>query len=201
MFLRMKRSEQFAHSAFSLFSQAIKEARIPLQLGMAAEVRLDPVIMSMAESGTLPLLGNDGLFDILLLEFPHENIPLGSDKIVDWLLERHIKPMIAHPERNRSVLGDIEKITPFVKAGCLLQITSGSLTGVFGDGPMIRAKELLQRGWVSIIASDAHNRQTRPPEIEPGRAIAEEIVGESASWCMVRDKPLTIAAQQFSDLS
>jgi len=165
---------------------------------MAAEVRLDTIIMQMVETTSLPILGQYDGFDIFLLEFPHEHIPPGSEELVRWLLKRNIKPMIAHPERNRSVMSNIERITPFVKAGCLLQITSGSLTGTFGMGAADVGKELLKRDWVSIIASDAHNKQKRPPEIEPGRLIAEEIVGKEESWEMVDTRPLKIAQQHFS---
>ena len=165
---------------------------------MAAEVRLDPVIMEMTESETLPLLGAYEDYRILLLEFPHESILPGSDEMVHWLMKRKIRPMIAHPERNRSVMADIKKIIPFLNAGCLLQITSGSLTGVFGRGPQQVAKTMLERGWVNIIASDAHNRQTRPPEIELGRAEAEKIVGEEESWVLVKERPLQIAEQHFT---
>lgn len=47
-------------------------------------------------------------------------------------------------------------------------------------------------GWVSVLASDAHNLEHRPPELEPGRVAAAAIVGEVESWKMVRGTPLSI---------
>ncbi len=185
-------------TAFTNFNEAVVEAGIPLQLGMAAEVRLDPVIKAMVDSNTLPFLGKLDGFQLLLLEFPHGNIPTGSIEMIQWLIKQKIKPVIAHPERNRAVIRDFEKIVPFIEAGCLLQITAGSLVGVFGNEPKKSAERLLERGWVSVIASDAHNRQTRTPDIEPGRVEAAKIVGEAESWVMVKDRPLEITEEHFA---
>jgi protein-tyrosine phosphatase len=184
-------------AAFSAFSRLIKQKNIPLQVGFAAEVRIDPVIKKMVETNSVPFLGEVDGFNIILLEFPHETLPPGSIEMVEWLLKRNIRPMIAHPERNQAVIRKIGNIEPFVKTGCLLQITSGSLSGVFGNGPVKTAKKLLKNGWVNVIASDAHNKLKRKPEIEPGRKIAEKIVGEKESWAMVRERPRLYTKNKF----
>ena len=107
--------------------------------------------------------------------------------------------MIAHPERNQAIVRKPGIIEPFVKSGCLLQITAGSLCGIFGSEPKKTAKKLLKKGWVNVIASDAHNNQKRKPEIEPGRKVAEKIVGETESWAMVRDRPQAYTRNKFGD--
>jgi hypothetical protein len=53
---------------------------------------------------------------------------------------------------------------------------------------------LLERGWVTALASDAHPMPARMPELEGGRAAAEEIVGEAESWRLVRERPAAITA-------
>ena len=185
-------------AAFSAYSRSLQAENIPLRLGMAAEIRLDPVIIDMVERNTLPFLGEYEGYKLLLLEFPHGHIPPESNEMVQWLIKRNIKPLIAHPERNRAVIDKPRIIEPFIKAGCLLQITSGSLTGVFGAGPKKTAEKLLKLGWVSVMASDAHNMQTRPPEIESGRILVEKIVGKVESWAMVRERPMKFASQHFN---
>jgi len=106
--------------------------------------------------------------------------------------------MIAHPERNGDVLQKLDKITPFVKAGCLLQLTAASLTGLFGDEEKKRGVQMLKKGWVTILASDAHNLRARLPELEPGRLIAESYLGKEESWNLVKDRPAEISAIHFS---
>jgi len=183
--------------AYHAFKTELDEAEIPLILGMAAEVRLDPVILDLVKQDNIPYLGEYQGDKLILLEFPHSSIPPGSEELVKWLLNEGIRPVIAHPERNKDIQRRLSKINPFLEAGCLLQITAGSLTGVFGDSSRKRAIQLLKNGVVSIIASDAHNLHSRVPDIEPGRQVAAEIVGEKESWAMVRDRPAEIAAMHF----
>ena len=136
----------------------------------------------------------------MLLEFPHSHIPTGSDRMVAWLLAHDVRPMIAHPERNKEVIRKFEKILPFVELGCLLQVTAGSVAGRFGPLALQRATELLEHGFVHVLASDAHNLDVRYPELETGRAAAERIVGSAASWRLVRDTPHEISRSRFADI-
>ena len=165
---------------------------IRLSVGLGGEVRLGSEIIDMVAQQRVPFLGERGGYKIMLLEFPHGDIPLGSEKLVAWLLKNRIRPMIAHPERNTRVMEDVNKLTPFVILGCLLQVTAGSLVGQFGNRAQTIAVDLLRRGWVTVIASDAHNLEHRPPELEPGRAAAAQIVGETEAWKLVREVPLSI---------
>jgi protein-tyrosine phosphatase len=87
---------------------------------------------------------------------------------------------------------DLLKIMPYVSRGCLLQITAASIANRFGDLAFIRAKEMLEQDWVHIIATDAHNRQHRPPDLAAGRYAAEKIVGEEQARRLVVDNPKEI---------
>ncbi len=186
-------------AAFTQFQQALQEHHIPLQVGMAAEVRISPEILMMVEQNLIPFLGSLDGYRIMLLEMPYNHIPLGCDKMVRWLLDRKIRPMIAHPERNGDIVRNFEKIYPFIELGCLLQVTASSVAGFFGSKLQLRAQQLLEREWVTVIASDAHNQEHRPPDMESGRIAAAQIVGERAAWAMVHDTPARITQEQFSD--
>jgi len=184
-------------TAYHAFKQVLVENEIDLNIGMAAEVRLGPEIFILFEEQRLPYLGEFEGKKVLLLEFPHDHIPHGSDKMVKWLFDHNIIPMIAHPERNRDILVKISKLKPFVEAGCLLQLTASSLVGNFGPETEKCARTMLKKGWVTILASDAHNLHKRLPEIEPGRAVVEEMLGKEKSWKMVNDIPWEIASNHF----
>ena len=175
------------------FRKALAANRIPLEIGYAAEVRIGPEIVALAEAHVLPFLGTVDGYRIALIEFSDSHILPGSDKLAAWLLGRKIRPLIAHPERNKDVMRDVDLIAPFVQMGCWLQLTAGSLTGGFGPRCQERSHQLLERGWVSCIASDAHNA-TRLPELEPARAAAEDVVGAEESWRLVRERPGAISA-------
>lgn len=170
---------------------------VALELAVAGEVRADPEIMVWRASGELPLLGRYEGMDVVLLEFPHGQLPLGSERLVAWLVKQGVRPMVAHPERNKDVIRDLARIGPLLAEGALLQVTADAVAGGFGPLAQQRAREMLERGWVTILASDAHNLQHRPPVLERGRAAAAEIVGETESWRLVRDTPRAISAMHF----
>lgn len=179
------------------FRTELKRRNIPLELGIGGEVRLGEDIIPMVMEERIPYLGERDGYRIMLLELPHSHIPVGSDKFVGWLLKQKIRPMIAHPERNKGVHHDIDKITPFVSMGCWLQVTAGAVAGNFGEPSRKRAVQLLERGWVTVLASDAHSLEHRPPELEPGRRAAAAVIGEEESWKLVRDTPLSIVDGVF----
>jgi len=178
--------------AVDTYRAALAEARIPLMVGFAAEVRLEYDVMPLIEAGRVPFLGTLDGYQVMLLEFPHSHVPVGADKFVAWLLARKIRPLIAHPERNKDLMRDPARIEPFVQVGCMLQLTADSVAGGFGELCALRSREYLARGWVSVLASDAHDTLNRPPRIAPGRNIAAKIVGEEAAMRMVHGTPMRI---------
>lgn len=177
---------------FEAFRAALEEAEIPLRIGMAAEVRLDLEVLPMLDRDEIPYIGEMGGDRVLLLEFPHTGIPVGSARFVERLLGRGIRPIIAHPERNRDVLHNVQKIAPFVEMGCPLQLTSGSLTGTFGRGVRRRARELLEYDGLKVLATDAHNLKLRPPVLSTGVAAAAHIIGQQAAHDLVYRNPALI---------
>lgn len=179
------------------FRQALADASIELQLGLAAEVRIGFEILSWLQAGEIPFLGKYSGRDVMLLELPHDQIPVGAEKLTARLIADGIQPLIAHPERNKHVIRNLDAIRPFVEMGCLLQVTSGSVIGAFGPPAQQRAHELLEMGCVHILATDAHNINWRPPNLAEGREAAAMIVGEEESWAMVRDRPWQLARGHF----
>jgi len=198
--LHLARYENFADeisSARDEFQAKLDEQGVKLTLGYAAEVRICPEMMFWIEQKKIPFLGNYEGYDILLLELPHNQVPPGCDNLVRWLIDRNIRPMVAHPERNKEIMANHSRIMPLVNAGCLVQLTAGAVAGKFGSASQETAKYILEQGMATILASDAHNLKHRPPELEHGRQQVEQWLGEAKSWEMVLDKPMEIARAQF----
>ena len=197
---RWENTRLSVHKACIDLQQALDKHEIPLQLGFAAEVRLTDCIPDQIARDEIPFLGELDGYKVMLLEFPHGHIIPGSQKLVAWLMNHGIRPMIAHPERNKFVLRDLNAIRPFVEQGCLLQVTAGSVAGQFGEPARERAIELLARGWVTILATDAHSVEWRPPNLSEGRIAASTVVGEEESWELVKHRPWKIAQCKFANV-
>lgn len=180
------------------FQAELDQRGIALRIRAAAEVRLDHDVLSWVADGEVPFLGTWQGEKVMLLELPHSHVPVGADKLVEWLLKQGIRPMIAHPERNKDIMRSVDKLLPFVRLGCLFQVTAGAVAGNFGESARLRAVDLLGRGWVTILASDAHNLEARPPELEPGRLAAARVVGDAESWNLVRHRPALIAGVELN---
>ena len=191
---------QSIQSTCEAFQRQLEQHAIPLTLGWAAEVRLSDDLPILLESDCLPFLGEWGGDRVLLLELPHSHIPPGIERLIPWMLSKGVRPMIAHPERNRAILRSFAAVLPLVRQGCLIQVTAGAVAGRFGAGAATRARELLQEGMVTILATDAHHPERRPPLLSEGRRAAEAIVGESRAWDLVLYYPGLIAAGQFSHI-
>jgi len=185
-------------SSYAMFKSKLIENNLSLEIGMAAEVRIAPEIIPMLKRYQIPFLGELAGYKVLLLELPHSHIPPGSDKLVRLLLDQGIRPMIAHPERNKDVMHNLNCILPFVKMGCLLQVTASSVSGYFGKVCQKRANEMLSQNWVSVLASDAHNKRHRPPELLSGYQAAARIIGADAAKNLVYSTPLSIVKKHFT---
>lgn len=185
-------------AAFDSFSALLRERHIPLKIAMAAEVRICPEILTMIPAGLIPFIGEMDGNKVILLEFPHSHLLPGTGNMVKWLLDRDIVPLIAHPERNKEIMQRPEKLRPYIEMGCLVQVTAGSVAGRFGEQVQAAARLMLERGWVSVLATDAHNLKGRPPELREGMRAAAEIVGAGEAIKLVQSAALAICGSRFA---
>lgn len=183
------------------FRVAMREQEIPLQIGFAAEVRITDLIFEQLENDHLPFLGSHDGKNLLLLEFPHNQLIPGAGKLIQWLKESHIQPVIAHPERNREVMRNPKSMRFLFDAGCYIQVTAGSLVGKFGEAAQRVAEQLLKEDKITVVASDAHNSKNRPPILSEARQRISELVGSNKARQLLWDTPVQLVGKQFADLA
>lgn len=179
---------------YSQFRAALAEADLSLRISLAGEVRLSAEVLPLLADEELPFLGRWEGKQVMLLELPHSHVPPGSDKLVSWLQARDILPMIAHPERNKGIMERLDRIKPFVEQGCLFQLTAMSVTGDFGEQAYIRAHEMLEQGWATVVASDAHNLAHRPPCLSAAYHKITATYGEALARQLFTSHPAKIVS-------
>lgn len=128
----------------------------------------------------------------LLLEFPHNYLPADSTLIIAKLLENGITPIIAHPERNKSIFHDPFKLAPLIAAGAQSQVTAESLTGELGAGFRNCAEYLLRRNMVHYLATDSHSPAFRKPILSKAVKHAAKIIGKEQAMKLVHDHPAVV---------
>jgi protein-tyrosine phosphatase len=186
---RYENTKQTLLAPFNKLQDIIKKEHIDLTVDIAGEVRLCAEVLSLYASDNLPFLGEYNNKRVMLLELPHEGIPPGSDKLVDWLMNRDILPMIAHPERNKAIMSDITKVQPFIQRGCLFQLTAMSVAGKFGEKAYEIAHQFLTSNWATVIASDAHNINRRPPVLSEAYEVVNQQYGHELAEELFVDTP------------
>lgn len=95
----------------------------------------------------------------LLFEFPFNAVPIYAQEAVYRLQLENITPVIAHPERCKNFLYNMETFKGFIKAGCLVQLDAASVIGIYGRAVREFAKRLIKMDMVDFVASDAHNTE------------------------------------------
>lgn len=183
--------------ALARLTQAATQAGIEVKLAAAAEVRIGGEIVPLIERGQLPFIGRYQGKNVLLLELPHSHIPPGTDKLLAWLSRRHIVVMLAHPERNRDLLAQPDKIQRFIQAGCLFQLTASALTGDMGTAVKLLAQQWLRQDLYHIIASDTHSVKRRPPKLKQAYQFVKDSLGEEKAQRLCLTQPAIMAAPVF----
>jgi protein-tyrosine phosphatase len=128
--------------------------------------------------------------DYLLVEFNEFSIPPAMDQTLHELQLAGLHPVITHPERNGILRTHPERLEQWIRHGSFVQVTAGSLVGVFGAGAQQDAWTWLARGLVHFISSDAHNTARRPLKLKFAYdAVAARMGREVARYYFV-DNPL-----------
>lgn len=176
-------------AASEAFRRQLADAQVPLSVSFAGEVRLMPEVLDLLARDELPFLGcSDGRRN-LLLELPDGQIPLGAERFMHHLLRAGVRPVIAHPERNKVVMDQPQRMQPFVDAGCLLQLTAGSLLGHFGARAQGVSRLLLDAGQVAVLASDSHDPLRRVPQLRAARGWLRHHLGDAVAFELLAAGP------------
>ena len=172
-------------SAAAEFRERLSGEGIELEILVGGDYHLTPELLDDMDG--ILTLGENGRY--FLLEFPEMVIPPHSLNILKVFLDRGLTTVITHPERNHHLIRQQKQPREMIEMGCVVQITAGSLTGLFGEEVRRASADFLEHGLGHILASDAHWETERPPVLSEGLEAAAGIVGGEAALSMVRDNP------------
>jgi protein-tyrosine phosphatase len=123
------------------------------RVGLASEHFFDDVIFERLVSGAgLPYPGGKAA----LIEFAVGRFPARAQHRLHDLMQRKIKPVLAHPERYEPVWKDIHILEPLLDVGAVLLLDVAALAGKYGRAPRKAAEALLDAGFYYAACSDAH---------------------------------------------
>lgn len=173
----------------AILEQALHEAGIALQLVGGNDIHAVRGLSAALSSGRVLTLNGSRY---LLLEPPHDVLlPRLSDLTFDLLSAGYV-PILTHPERLLWIDQHYEVIEGLAHQGVLMQLTAGSLSGVFGRRAKYWAERMLSERIVDVVASDAHDCERRPPILSRARDAIARRVGEDYAYTLVALNPLRV---------
>ncbi len=126
----------------------------------------------------------------LLVEFNDFAIPPNMDGALHDLQLLGLSPVITHPERNRLIRSQPERLKGWLRQGCYVQITAQSFLGGFGETARKCAEEWLDQEMVHFVASDAHSVTRRPLKLSEAYRTVAARRDETLAQALFQDNPL-----------
>lgn len=172
-----------------ILNQRLKEEKIDIELRLGNEIFINEnTIDNITNHSALKL--NESKY--VLVEFPMINELKCSDKIIDKLILKGFKVIIAHPERYKYVQQNSDYLIPYLEKGVIFQSNFGSIMGMYGDDARLCMNDLLKRNMIQILATDSHKANSVYYKIDKyiekiGEKISKEYLEE-----LVLTNPLKI---------
>ncbi len=159
-----------------------------LTIATGCDFHLNPENIQSVRNDPAPFCINQK--DYLLVEFNEFSIPPSMDQTLHELHLQGLRPIVTHPERNGILRTQPERLRDWVHQGCFVQVTAGSLSGVFGPAAKERAWTWIEQGLVHFVSSDAHNTARRPLKLKFAYEAITELHGEEKARALLIDNPL-----------
>jgi protein-tyrosine phosphatase len=175
----------------SELQRALDATGTPLTVLPGGDVRIEDDLAARLAAGDALTLADRGRH--VLLELPHE-LYLPLDGVLESLRRRGIVGILSHPERNAGLLAQPQIIASLVDAGCLMQVTAGSLVGAFGPPSQQLTEWMLGQGLVHFLATDAHGVRSRRPLLRRAYQRAAELTDEATATDLCCHWPVRVAA-------
>jgi protein-tyrosine phosphatase len=125
----------------------------------------------------------------LLVEFADLTIPTSMNDAFYEMMVAGLLPVITHPERNLTIQRHPERMKQWLREGCLVQVTAASLTGRFGRTAQSLAMQFLEYEWVHFLATDAHNLESRRPNLREAYDVVAKRFGKEKAERLCVDNP------------
>ncbi len=146
-------------SYVQVLNNEIKQAQIPISILPGQETRINGEMVEDYEKGELLTLNDTERY--LFVELPSNDVPRYTKQLLFDLRLKGITPIIVHPERNRAIIENPNRLYRLVRDGVLTQVTASSITGGFGKKIKNFTLELIEHSLTHFVASDAHNLSSR----------------------------------------
>ncbi len=155
--------------SWARWRKQLEREGLKLKIVQGAEVYFTTDLLAILKANRDLLTINNGSY--FLLEFPADYVYAHTKEFIFKAQTEDLIPVISHAERNQEIQRSPAVLRELVKAGALCQVNAGSFRGDFGHEARRCAYDLLQDNLVHVVASDAHDLESRRPGLSYVRAL------------------------------
>lgn len=175
--------------AISVLQGQLQRNGIALTVMPGGDVRVDERICQLLRADRILTLADGGRY--ILLELPHE-IFINIEPLLGELASMGLQAILSHPERHPVLSRQPDLLRDWLANGVHLQVTAGSLLGEFGPSVQRAAWHFMASGWVSFVATDAHDLHGRRPLMTAAFEHISARLGAAAARLVCIENPLRI---------
>jgi protein-tyrosine phosphatase len=165
-------------AAIKLLQDEVRAKRIPVAIFPGSEVMVHPTVINSVDQLEYLTIADTGKF--MLIELPH-GVFIDLRDIIANLIQRNIRPILAHPEQSQDLLFSEQMAEDLVRMGCLFQLSTGNVMMPMDRRAGNAIKNWVQRGMVHVIGSDGHSPTRRPPLLAQAAQIISTWVSPLAA--------------------
>ena len=177
---------------------ARSEARLPIKLLLSREYHYDALLCARLESREIIPIGDSSF---ILVEFSCHHTFKEIHEGIQKVISHGYTPLIAHVERYDVIRKDPGLVETLRSEGAYIQVNEGSILGREGWKSRLVSHFLLKRGWVDVVASDAHDLDRRKPEMEKCADLLRRRYGEDVEKRLLWRNPLQICKDRMGNES
>lgn len=162
--------------------------RIRVHLGCDFHLTFDNIQALMLRPGLFTINGGP----YLMVEFSDLIIFQNTSEIFQQFLDAGIVPIVTHPERNTLLQQRLGELRTWTEMGCLMQVTTQSLMGVWGSRARKFSETLMAENLVHFFASDGHDPVQRPATMNEAFDLVKQDWGEARATRLFVENPRAV---------
>ena len=180
------RDAEAMRKAVRAFRNALDRYRIPLTIYEGMEIFGAENTVDRFYTKELTTLNRTAY---PLVEFPFMYYEDEATDLLRRLIAMGLRPVVAHPERYEYIQEAPVILNTWFRMGCYLQVNRGSLLGRFGGQIEELSLAMLDRGFISFIASDAHSPDFRTTWMHDVKELVTEQTGPDHAELLLSVNP------------
>lgn len=163
--------------AFELLSSELKKQNPEMRLYLGSELFITNGYIDVLDKRPYDFTINNSRY--VLIEF---DISASFSLVQDAIHELKVRgfiPILAHVEYYEALFNNLDRIHILKDEGVAIQVTSSNLTGKNGRQMQTFVKDLISKGLVDFVSSDAHKSTYRRPLLKEAYNLTVGCVGEN----------------------